>query len=935
MQPLRNLAKHPNIKPSVLFACKPVESQYYASRFNGPLRAYSSSLRHTAIKSPSRRWISAGVIFASVLGASFFTTQTLHADSPLGNENRSSPAYLRLEDVRNHGPDADEKWITKENKVYNITDWIPGHPGGDVILRAVGGPIDQYWNIFTIHKKQEVYDILDSYYIGDVDPQDLVDGRVPVGHVDDPFKNDPKRDERLIVHSSRPCNAETPAEGLNTFITPDDLFYVRQHMWVPDVDEKGHRLVIESYDGEEKEYTLQDLKNKFKEVSITATLQCSGNRRRHMTEEARTTNGLQWDAGAISTAEWTGVRLRDVLKDAGVDIDELPEDLKHVQFVGAEAYGASIPIEKAVDRFGDVLLVYEMNGKPLALDHGYPLRLLAPGNVAARSVKWVNRIRLADEESTSQWQRRDYKCFGPNVGSNNADWDSAPAIQETPVQSAITSLRDISSHSARDSKLLQVYGLEEDSIAVEGYSFAGGGRKIIRVDVSADDGRTWHQAELLPDQSRGAKAWAWTRWRWVLPRQQAGRCFVVKAVDEAYNTQPAEYEANYNFRGNLTSSWHRVGYRAKPLPLVLLTIKEIFPATSQKRLALAVIDFLSNSLKDGTVPADEGESIEIAKSCIADTFHVDPNDQAALKDAIGDQSLLSIYGVYEKLKGKSSTAPAPGASAGTKPSNPKPSGPTPTNPEAESFKSQGNAAMQQKDYPKAIDLYTKAVSLSPTNPIYLSNRAAAYSASHKHTEACADAELAVSADPKYTKAWSRLGLARFVLGDAKGSMEAYQKGIEYEGNGGSEAMKKGFKTAKEKVDEEEKEGADVDMERAASPTRGAGGAGAGGMPDMSGLASMLGGGGGGGGGGMPDLSSMMNNPMFASMAQNLMSNPEALQGLMSNPRLRELAQGLGGGQGGGGMPDIGALMSDPSLRDMAMNMMGGGAGRGAGRGAGS
>lgn len=307
-------------------------------------------------------------------------------------------------------------------------------------------------------------------------------------------------------------------------------------------------------------------------------------------------------------------------------------------------------------------------------------------------------------------------------------------------------------------------------------------------------------------------------------------------------------------------------------------------ATSQKRLALAIIDFLSKSLSDGTISSEDTESIEIAKSCIADTFHVNPSDQAALKDAIGDQSLLSIYGVYEKLKGKTSTAPMPGASSSKPTTNtPSSSGPTPTTPEAEEFKSQGNKAMQQKDYPKAIDLYTKAITLSPTNPIYLSNRAAAYSASHKHSEACADAELATSADPKYTKAWSRLGLARFVLGDAKGSMEAYQKGIDYEGNGGSEAMKKGYKTAKAKVEEEEKEGGDEEIERAASPREAGGaGAGGGGMPDLAGLASMLGGGGGGGGGGMPDLGALMNNPMFASMAQNMMSNPEALQGMSNN-----------------------------------------------------
>ncbi|KAL8704806.1 MAG: hypothetical protein Q9201_002038 [Fulgogasparrea decipioides] len=487
----------------------------------------------------------------------------VYADAPTDTIGHPQPPIFRLEEVRKHGRDAEEKWITRGDKVYNITDWIPGHPGGEVILRAVGGPVDQYWNIFTIHKKQEVYDILDTFYLGQVDPQDLVDGKVPVEHVDDPFKNDPKRDERLLVHSARPFNAETPGEALNSFITPDVLFYVRQHMWVPEVDEAHHKLVIELSDGEEREYSLQELKTKFDEVTITATLQCSGNRRKHMTDESRSTNGLQWEAGAISNADWSGVRLRDVIKDAGVQIDDLPEDIKHVQFVGAEAYGASIPVAKAVDKLGDVLLVYKMNDKPLALDHGYPLRLVVPGNVAARSVKWINRVRLSDEESPSQWQRRDYKCFGPNVGSSNVDWDSAPAIQETPVQSAITSLRDISSHSSQDSKLLQVYGLEEDSIAVEGYSYAGGGRKIIRVDVSADDGRNWHQAELLADESKGAKKWAWTRWRWVLPRQQAGRCFIVKAVDEAYNTQAGEYEPNYNFRGNLTSSWHRVGYRAK------------------------------------------------------------------------------------------------------------------------------------------------------------------------------------------------------------------------------------------------------------------------------------------------------------------------------------------------------------------------------------
>lgn len=428
-----------------------------------------------------------------------------------------------------------------------------------MILRAAGGSIDPYWKIFSIHQKQDVYDILEQYFIGTVDSRDLVDGQVPAQNIDDPFVNDPERDARLLCHTDRPCNAETPCGELGDYITPNCTFYVRNHLWVPDSDVDSHRLTVELPDGEEKQYTIPELKSKFAEVKLTATLQCSGNRRKHMTEQARGTNGLQWNVGAIGNAEWTGVRLRDVLADAGFPVNDVPDDTKHAQFMGAEAYGASIPIDKAVDKKGDVILAYSMNGEPLPADHGYPLRVLVPGTVAARSVKWVNRISLSEEESTSQWQRKDYKCFGPNEGKT-PNWDKYPSIQEMPVQSAITSMQEVSPQSGGNQNVVSVYGLEEDSIVVEGYAFSGGGREIVRVDISADDGRTWHQADILPDDRKGQKSWSWTRWRFALPKRQAGRRFVVKAVDESYNTQPDSYEPNYNFRGNLTSAWHRMQY---------------------------------------------------------------------------------------------------------------------------------------------------------------------------------------------------------------------------------------------------------------------------------------------------------------------------------------------------------------------------------------
>jgi small glutamine-rich tetratricopeptide repeat-containing protein alpha len=341
---------------------------------------------------------------------------------------------------------------------------------------------------------------------------------------------------------------------------------------------------------------------------------------------------------------------------------------------------------------------------------------------------------------------------------------------------------------------------------------------------------------------------------------------------------------------------------------------------SRKRLALAIIDFLNTSLKDGTLQPEDGDSIEIATNCIAECFHVDPTDQAAVKDALGGQNLLSIYGVYEKLKGKSdgSASSAAGASSSSASEEPK-GGPT---DESEKLKGQGNAAMQKKDYKTAIDFYTKALEISPLNTIYLSNRAAAYSANGQHDLAKNDAELATVADPKYTKAWSRLGLARFALGDAKGAMEAYKSGIDAEGNGGSEAMKKGYETAKRRVEEEEGGAADAvnpDIDGTAS-ARSAPGGGAGGMPDLGGLASMLGGGAGGAGGGMPNLSSIMQNPMMRQMAQNLMSNPDMMNNIMNNPQLREMAGRFGGGGGaggaGGGMPNMSELMNDPAIAEM-------------------
>lgn len=540
-------------------------------------------------------------------------TITKDETSWVDTRDTSLPRY-RLSEIRQHDAKAEQPWVIHGDKVYNITEWIAAHPGGEVILRAAGGSIDPYWDIFAIHKNQYVYDILSQYLIGYVHPADLKDGRPPQDAIEDPFADDPQRDPALITKTIKPRNAETPNDAMSSqFLTPNEVFYVRNHMWVPRIDETesdGHRLSIELLDGSTKEYTLGDLKAKFPKYEITAVLQCSGNRRKHMTDDSgRPTNGLQWSAGAISNATWEGVLLADVLADAGFENEKAlvgASDVKHVEFKGMEAYGASIPIRKAVDPQGDVLLAYGMNGKPLPRDHGYPLRAIVPGHVAARSVKWLNQITLGEDESMSQWQRKDYKCFGPN--QTKVDWDKAPAIQELPVQSAITTLKlgdwvKASDVKPKYSPATQQPGTESPDeparkLTLSGYAFSGGGRSIIRVDVSVDAGKNWMQAYLLPDcdakdgspsPCHGHGAWTWKRWRFLgaipasafqngeVEKSQAieqgpadasataakepeRRCttLVVKATDEVYNTQPESHAATWNIRGNLANAWHRV-----------------------------------------------------------------------------------------------------------------------------------------------------------------------------------------------------------------------------------------------------------------------------------------------------------------------------------------------------------------------------------------
>ncbi|TFK41280.1 hypothetical protein BDQ12DRAFT_600655 [Crucibulum laeve] len=174
----------------------------------------------------------------------------------------------------------------------------------------------------------------------------------------------------------------------------------------------------------------------------------------------------------------------------------------------------------------------------------------------------------------------------------------------------------------------------------------------------------------------------------------------------------------------------------------------------QQRLVYSIIEFLNQSIDDGTVKADDKEGLEIAIQCIGEAFGVDPsNQEQADKLGVKPATLQSIFDVFIKTRskiGSSSQASTSGTSSPKAPS-------AEDKAEAEKLKASGNALMSSKKYDEAIDSYTKAVALDPSNPVYYSNRAAAHSSKGDHLAAVGDAEQAISVDPKFVKAYHRLG----------------------------------------------------------------------------------------------------------------------------------------------------------------------------------
>lgn len=201
-----------------------------------------------------------------------------------------------------------------------------------------------------------------------------------------------------------------------------------------------------------------------------------------------------------------------------------------------------------MDERGDVLLAYKMNGQLLSRDHGYPVRVVVPGVVGARNVKWLGKIVISSEESNSHWQQNDYKGFSPSTDWDTVDFTKSPAIQNMPVTSAIC--------TPKQGDKVAVDG--NGCVTVKGYAWSGGGNKVVRVDVTADGGRTWQNAELKQEDTAPGRHFGWTLWTATIPVKGSQVEIWSKAVDSNYNVQPETFENTWNLRGVLSHAYSKI-----------------------------------------------------------------------------------------------------------------------------------------------------------------------------------------------------------------------------------------------------------------------------------------------------------------------------------------------------------------------------------------
>jgi len=352
---------------------------------------------------------------------------------------------------------------------------------------------------------------------------------------DDPVTIPGKRP--LIVHNDRPEDLETPGRYLDSWLTPVEAFFVRQHLPRPSkIDPEAYRLNINGMVGKPLELTLADLK-KLPQFTVPATIECTGNGRGFYTPKVP---GIQWMRGAIGNAEWRGPRVSDVLKLAGANSGAafIEVDGADTGLASTPDFVRSLPMNKAMHPA--TILALSMNGQTPDI-HGFPARLIVPGWDGTSSVKWVVRISATAQAGTGFFMNPGYRypkySLPPGTPARPAELE---VIEGMPVKSCITAPED-------QEKIVP------GPVTIRGFAWAGE-NAIERVEVSTDGGSRWRDAQLSPQKL----PFAWRLWslEW-RPSDPGYYTLMSRATDTAGRVQPIV--SPWNPSGYLWNAIDRVG----------------------------------------------------------------------------------------------------------------------------------------------------------------------------------------------------------------------------------------------------------------------------------------------------------------------------------------------------------------------------------------
>lgn len=364
----------------------------------------------------------------------------------------------------------------------------------------------------------------------------------------DPFKLF-DLDSSMVVLNNKPYNIEAQAHLLDDKITPNAKMFIRNNGLIPkEINPDKWVLTIDGESVQEvKSYSLAELKTKFKPYTYQATLECGGNGRSEFDPPAK---GNQWTIGAVHCALWTGVRLRDILKDTGIKDDAVyigyhAADVHLSGDVNKEPISRGVPIEKANQE--ETLIAYLMNNKPIPLAHGFPLRMIAGGWPASASGKWINRISVRNKEHDgSKMKGMSYRVPKyPVAPGQEVPEQDMKIIESMPVKSLITYPK--TGAVFNKTKILEI----------RGHAWAGE-LEVVKMEYSIDFGTTWHPCSLEKPVNR----LAWQHFSAKIEFPQTGYYEVWAKATDAKGTAQPMLVPGWNPKGYLNNACHRIAVKA-------------------------------------------------------------------------------------------------------------------------------------------------------------------------------------------------------------------------------------------------------------------------------------------------------------------------------------------------------------------------------------